>query len=73
MENKIIEIAAIIFKVDKTEISINTTREEVGTWTSFAHIALIGRLEESLGLIVPIEEVPKIKKLSDFLNYMGEN
>lgn len=70
MEKEIIKIAALIFKVDKNILNLNTTRKEIGAWTSFAHIVLIGKLEENLGLVVPIEDVVKIKKISDFLNYL---
>lgn len=69
MEKEIIKLAAQLFKVDEQTLNGDTTYEEVATWTSFAHIALIGRIEESLGIVIPIENVPKIKKLSDFIKY----
>ena len=72
MEDKLLEIAAQIFKVDKSMINLNSTRKEVGSWTSFAHLALVTTLEEKLGVVVPFEEVPKIEKLSDFMGYLEE-
>lgn len=52
------------------DISIDIDRDEFPAWDSIAHIQLISEFENKYDINVPIEDVDKIKKLSDFLSYV---
>ena len=69
MEEKIIQIAARVFRVAPSALNLESSKDNTPNWDSFAHIALISMLEEELKIIIPIEDVPNIVKLKDFLKY----
>jgi acyl carrier protein len=69
MEEKILEIAAEIFRVPVSDLNINIGREDIEKWKSLQHVALVATLEEQLDIVVPFEEIANIKTLQDFLNF----
>ena len=72
MEEKIIEIAASIFEMDPTNLSIESNRDEIDKWDSLAHVMLIAEIEEQFGVSIPFEETGNIHQLKDFLRYAGK-
>ncbi|WP_448377131.1 hypothetical protein [Fervidobacterium sp.] len=68
LEAKLLEIAKGIFE---KEIALDDKREEISAWDSFAHLLLVTRVEEELGLVIPTEEVSKVRCLKDFLKFAG--
>ena len=52
------------------DVSIDIERDAFPVWDSIAHIQLIAEFENKFNINVPIEDVDKIKKLSDFLRYV---
>ena len=68
LEAKLLEIGREIFE---KEIGLHDKREEISGWDSFAHLLLVTRVEEELGLVIPTEEVSKIHCLKDFLRFVG--
>jgi acyl carrier protein len=38
-------------------------------WDSLMHLRIIAELEEKFGINIPIDEVPRIKFIKDFLNF----
>lgn len=70
MEEKILNIAAEIFYMDVASLDIQSSREDIKTWDSLHHVALVATLEERLNVVVPFEKIADIRKLSDFLGYV---
>ena len=68
LENKLLKIFKEILLINE-DISIDISRDELQAWDSIAHIQLLSEIENKLNISVPIEDVDKIKKLSDFLKY----
>lgn len=68
LEAKLLKIAREIFE---KEIALDDKREEISGWDSFTHLLLVTRVEEELGLVIPTEEVSKIRCLRDFLKFAG--
>lgn len=68
MEEKLLKILKEILLITE-EISIDISRDELQSWDSITHIQLLSEVENKLNISVPIEDVDKIKKLSDFLKY----
>lgn len=69
MEDKFLNIVSNILRIKKEDLNMNFKKEDIESWDSLAHIALIAELEEELGIEVPIEDVPNIKRLKDFEKY----
>jgi acyl carrier protein len=69
IEQSLIEIVSKICRCDKSEITVDKTRDEIRNWDSFAHINIIMLSEAELGIIVPIEEIANIKSIKDIVRY----
>lgn len=69
MEDKFLDIVASVLRVKREDLNMNLKREDLKSWDSLAHIALVAELEEEIGIEIPIEEVPNIKGLNDFKKY----
>jgi len=72
MEEKFFDIVADILRVNRGVLNMNLGKDDLPSWDSLAHIALVAELEEELNFDIPIEEVPNIKKLSDFKKYVRQ-
>ena len=70
MEERFLEIAAAVLRVKRENLNMDVRRDELESWDSLAHIALIAELEEEIGVEIPIEDVPNIKALKDFKKYL---
>jgi len=69
MEDKILEIASIVFDLDKVYLNINMSRDEIPEWDSLAHIQLISEIESVFNIKIPIEDFWKINSLNQILKY----
>ena len=65
MLNKVIELTSQFFKVDKSELSKNTTADDIEEWDSLAHASFIVFLEKELGITFDLNEIMNIKDLGD--------
>jgi acyl carrier protein len=72
MEEKLLGIVSKIIKVPPENLSLETSRQEVESWDSFAQLYLISEIEETFNAVIPIEEITKIHKISDFMKYLKE-
>ncbi|WP_010496802.1 acyl carrier protein [Paenibacillus elgii] len=70
MKDKLLAIAAEVFKKEIEEIDIEQSREQMGGWDSIAHIHLIAGVEEVFNISIPFEDTAKINALRDFLRYL---
>ena len=59
-------------EVDASVISEDTTYGEFEKWDSLMHMRLVMEVEEEYDVEIPIDEVPDIKKLSDFYKYINK-
>ncbi|AEV70518.1 acyl carrier protein [Acetivibrio clariflavus] len=69
---KLLDIVAEVLNVDKSQISLNTSRDEIAAWDSLNHVRLIAELEEQLNITIPFEAVSGIKKVSDILEFVKD-
>lgn len=60
-------LAAGIFGVDRDTISAETSRDSFVAWDSINHIRLVMESEPLLGVSFPLEKIPELKRLGDFL------
>lgn len=70
--NKFLEFVAEIFEVNVEKLSDDTTYKSIPQWTSLMHLRLVAEIEIHYGVEIPIDEVPDIKTLADFYNYIPE-
>jgi Acyl carrier protein len=70
--DKLFDIASEIFEVERGLLSLDTSREAFEKWDSLAHLNLVAEFEEEFGVVIPFEDIVHIKKLEDFLKYLGK-
>lgn len=64
-----LNFVAEVFKIDPSEISMDTTYIEYEKWDSLMMLRLVMELEEEYDTEVPIDEVPNIKTINDLYQY----
>lgn len=69
---KFLEFVSGIFEVDSKELSGETSYKSIPQWTSLMHLRLVAEIEEEYGVEIPIDEVPEMKALADFFEYIKE-
>ncbi len=69
---KFLEFVSRIFEVDSKELSGETSYKSIPQWTSLMHLRLVAEIEEEYGVEIPIDEVPEMKALADFFEYIKE-
>ncbi len=67
MTEKIIALIEDVLNVPKGTITEETKVEDVEEWDSLAHVAIIGELEEKLGIAIPLEESLEISSVKELL------
>ena len=68
--NKFIEFVSNIFEVDLSELSEDTAFGQHEKWDSLMHIRLVMEIEDEYNIEIPIDDVPNIKTLKDFYQYI---
>ncbi len=69
MEKELINLLKDILETDN--ISIESKKEEIEEWDSFANIQIIAELEDKLNIKIPFEEIGEIIQVKDFLKYLN--
>lgn len=72
--NKQEEIIALIeqfLKVPAGTITIDTQIADVEEWDSLAHVMLIGELESSLGVTIPLDDAIELTGVRELLEKAG--
>lgn len=59
--------AAELLKVPRASISLSTAHGSLSEWDSVAHLRLVMEAEARFGSSYPIEKIPALKTLGDFL------
>ena len=70
--NDFISFAARVMGVEASSLSPETEYGS-GRWDSLMHMRLVMEAEEEYGIEIPIEDIPKIRRLGDFDKYIHQN
>jgi len=62
-----VAFAAEVLKVDRARLSGETACGTIPEWDSVAHLRLVMEAEKHFGTYYPLEKIPSIKKIDDFL------
>ena len=65
LEQVILELAADSFELPQDQLSMESSWDSVREWDSFAHVALVGALEEKFDLELPPQESAYFESLAD--------
>ena len=60
-------LAARIFGVDRATIDGATAYESISGWDSVNHLRLVMETERAFGVKYPLERIPSLMTLNDFL------
>ena len=60
-------LAARIFGVDRAAIDGTTAYESISGWDSVNHLRLVMETERAFGVKYPLEKIPSLMTLNDFL------
>ena len=60
-------LAARIFGVDRASIDGATAYESIPDWDSVNHLRLVMEAERAFGVKYPLERIPSLMTLNDFL------
>ena len=71
MEEKLIGIVAATLGVRPSQLRLDTAAGELEAWDSLAHINIVSEVESGFGVSIPIEEIAEIRRIADFLPYLG--
>lgn len=63
---------ADIFDVDKNILSMETEYNSLPIWDSLMQLRLVAEISDKYDVDIPIDEVPNIKILADFYQYVEE-
>ena len=61
-------LAARIFGVDRASIDGTTAYESIPGWDSVNHLRLVMEAERTFGVKYPLERIPSLMTLNDFLS-----
>lgn len=62
-----LSLAAEIFEVDRSSLSLSLARGDIPAWDSINHLRLVMESERRLGVSFSLEEIPHLDRLEDFL------
>lgn len=71
MKEKIIALIEEILDVPAGTVTEDTRSDEIVEWDSLAHVAIIGGLEERLGISIPVDEAMEIESVREILEKCG--
>lgn len=66
-EEDLLALAAQIFEVPREELSLQTACGAIPQWDSVNHLRLVMEAEAAFGVHYPLERIPHLKTLADFL------
>lgn len=71
MKEKIIAVIEDMLSLKKGTIQEDTKIEEIEEWDSLMHVMIIGRLEEELGISIPLEQTMDMTTVRQLLDRAG--
>ena len=70
MGDRLIAIVAAVLRVPASQLTLETGPADVEAWDSLAQINLVSEIEAEFGVSIPIEHIPEIRHIRDFLRYI---
>lgn len=67
MKEKVIRLIEEILNVPEGTVTEDTLSEDLAEWDSLAHVAIIGELEEKLGISIPLDEAMELSGVKQIL------
>ncbi len=71
MKEKIIAVIEDMLSLKTGTIQEDTKIEEIEEWDSLMHVMIIGRLEEELGISIPLEQTMDMTTVRQLLDRAG--
>jgi acyl carrier protein len=62
-----IALAAEVFGVDRSVVAVSSRRADIPEWDSINHLRLVMEAEKRFGVSYPLEMVPTLDAIDDFL------
>ena len=66
--DEFLEFVATVLGVERPSLSLDTAYGTIPQWDSVMHLRLVMEIEERYGADIPLERVPEIRTLRDFLD-----
>ena len=70
-EEDFLDFVASVLGVDRSGLSLATAFGTIPEWDSVMHLRLVMEIQEKYGVDIPIERVPEVKTLGDFLEFVA--
>lgn len=61
---------AEILETETESLTLETAQEDVETWDSLMQLRLVGEIEAKYGVMIPMDDISKIKTLGDFYQFV---
>ena len=68
--DEFLDFAASVLGTDRTALSPETAFGSIPEWDSVMHLRLVMEIEDRYGVDIPMEKVPEIRTLKDFLGLL---
>lgn len=70
-EEEFLAFVASVLGVDRSGLSLATAFGAIPEWDSVMHLRLVMEIQEEYGVDIPIERVPEVKTLGDFMEFVA--
>ena len=71
-ERDFLSFVANLFEVPPESLSLETAYESIPQWDSVMHLRLVMEAEARYGVSIPLETIPNLRTLADFVRVIGE-
>ena len=68
--DEFLEFVATVLGVDRPSLSLDTAYGTIPQWDSVMHLRLVMEIGAEFGADIPIEDVPNLKTLASFYEYV---
>jgi acyl carrier protein len=68
-----LEFIADLMGVENDVINMNTEYASISEWDSLMQLRIVAELEETYNVVIPLDKIPEIKRLSQFYEYVKDN
>jgi len=71
IETKVIEVLAVEFGMEKSELNASMGPEDIENWDSMTHVSLTASLEEAFEINFEIEEVMEMENITAIIEIIN--
>ena len=71
-QDKVLDIFSEFFDLPRDQITLETTRDDVPEWDSFAHINLVLSIEGELGISLNAGDIASVENLSELCGLVAK-